>query len=1485
MKLVSIICVYNKDYILNENLLNSLKIQNTDYELILIDNRNFKFSSAASALNYGAKKANGKYFIFTHQDVRLCGDNWIEKTINQIEQLVNPGIIGVSGKSHDKIMHSNVRYGKNSKLFAPVKLKKSEEATTLDDCLFIIPRKVFNRLKFDEKTCFDWYLNAVDYLLSIKKFGFNAYLIPSDLEHKSDYTNISSKYYDTLSKLQKKHFNEQIIQDILFDWKTYLPITFQKNLKNNNSKDSFKNYIVDKSFNEEYKDVDEKTYEIIKNSGLFDETYYKINYHIDCKEFDPLTHYLTVGYKRNYNPSLKFDTEDYFKYNPDVEEQDLNPLEHYLKWGKSENRIMHPVKKGINLPKIKHEVLGLSSNHIYYILVKSKFNPNIFKQYLKDYGLIKKSELFDEEFYAKRYNSDLKNFNNNPLIHYMFIGVKKNFLPNNFLDCNYYFNRYGQDINPIVACINNMDLKFTDEFVKNHELVENSKLFDEEFYLKNYPNINSFKDDLITHYMIYGYKKGFNPSENFYTQHYLDSYEDVAKSGMNPLVHYLKFGQYENRLTKAISQKEANEIIENINLNARDENLNEFDENSPLVSIIILNRNGIDYLKTLFKNFENTICYPNYEIIVVDNDSTDESVNYLKEISLKLPLKIIENKTNESFSYANNKAVESSNGEFVLLLNNDMEPIYGWLNHMMASYLKSDDIGIVGAKLIYPFRENNFTSLKTQNEGIKYTELNGFLNQNDGYIVPYNIKNNDIFEDNENDREIASVLGASLLIKKDLYLKVGGLDEGFIYNYEDLDLCFKIMQEGYKVIYSPKSKLYHYYQATRKDAFDLSPNDMKNRIHLYQKWNKWLCEKLFYDRLNNELIFSENELNITYISNNPSELINDDLIELDEFKNYPCMVEFINNPIDLKIKKLGWNLTFLKNDNLKIKNNSDIVICDDSQINPNNLQHNNIHLIKIAIIKSDVRAWLNNKFLKDYDVILSNANYLDKIDGENIYCINEQSVFLQIYEILNEIYKKDNIKFNILIKNNDFENTYPNGKYYLSILNSPYFDEKWYMEHYDISNDHLDAVNHYLKIGFKKGYLPGPNFDGEEYYAANPDVKNSGLNPLVHYEIYGRDERRQINCTPEEKKSYKKYLSLMKHEKFDSFNINENQIFFYSPWETDSYGKLNENSQMIYDNLDERYTKKIYTHKGTPRIADNFELLKNLLESKIIILDQGWGLLSEVKLKEEQKVINIWHACGAFKKIGYDAQVYSDEQLENFGKQFRQYNNFIVSSPKIRRIYANAHGMNEKDVLGLGVPRTDLFYDDNYKKEQLNKLYEKYPDLKNKEIILYAPTFRDNYIFDTQIDWNKLSDSLDANEVFVIKRHVMTNEDILNGDRFNNICYIEDVSIFDLMFASKMMITDYSSVIFEYSLLNKPVIHYCPDYEEYISIRDFYLDFETELYGEIVENSNKLIEKIKNGDYELNKPKLEKFKEKFMSACDGHATQRVVELINKYSLF
>lgn len=235
--MISIICVYNNKEILEKYLLKSLKKQeNQNYELILQDNTKNQFSSAASALNHGARKAQGEYLIFTHQDINLSDPEWIDKTYKTIQQLDNPGIIGVAGKTHDSLVRSNIKQGLKPVDVTPYKIRKPIKASTLDECLFIIPKDVFEKHPLSEKRCPDWHLYAVDYVYHIKNSGYNAYIIPTTLEHRSKGASMSEAYYETLPNLQKEYRNMKLIRTCMGDWFTFIPVSLQRKIK------KFKNY-------------------------------------------------------------------------------------------------------------------------------------------------------------------------------------------------------------------------------------------------------------------------------------------------------------------------------------------------------------------------------------------------------------------------------------------------------------------------------------------------------------------------------------------------------------------------------------------------------------------------------------------------------------------------------------------------------------------------------------------------------------------------------------------------------------------------------------------------------------------------------------------------------------------------------------------------------------------------------------------------------------------------------------------------------------------------------------------------------------------------------------------------------------------------------------------------------------------------------------------------------------------------------------------
>lgn len=229
--MISILCVYNDEEILEKFLLKSLKNQSVAYEQILLDNTKGRFKSAAEALNKGAEKAIGDYIMFIHQDIDLKSDNWLKNTENMLKSLDSPGIVGVAGISpwdeDNKI--SNIQQGIPPKKISENRITEPQIVQTVDECLLIIPKSVFKILKFDEELCDDWHLYAVDYCLSIKNKGFNVYVIPADIYHRSPGYSISEKYFTTLKKLLQKHKKKyKVVFTTMGGWTSLYPLYIQK---------------------------------------------------------------------------------------------------------------------------------------------------------------------------------------------------------------------------------------------------------------------------------------------------------------------------------------------------------------------------------------------------------------------------------------------------------------------------------------------------------------------------------------------------------------------------------------------------------------------------------------------------------------------------------------------------------------------------------------------------------------------------------------------------------------------------------------------------------------------------------------------------------------------------------------------------------------------------------------------------------------------------------------------------------------------------------------------------------------------------------------------------------------------------------------------------------------------------------------------------------------------------------------------------------
>ena len=250
---------------------------------------------------------------------------------------------------------------------------------------------------------------------------------------------------------------------------------------------------------------------------------------------------------------------------------------------------------------------------------------------------------------------------------------------------------------------------------------------------------------------------------------------------------------------------------------------------------------------------------------------------------------------------------------------------------------------------------------------------------------------------------------------------------------------------------------------------------------------------------------------------------------------------------------------------------------------------------------------------------------------------------------------------------------------------------------------------------------------------------------------------------------------------------------------------------------------------------------------------------------------------GAFKTVGY-----SRAGTKGFSLTHRNYTGAIVSSESIRKDYAEAFGISIDKVQALGTPRTDIFFDDKYQKDIRKKLYQKYPVLKKKKVILFAPTFRGSgqntayYNFDW-IDFDRLKNAFSKDYICIIKLHPFIKNKA--GYDFDNDGFYLDLTnereINDLLFITDILVTDYSSVIFEYSFFEKPVVFFVPDLEEYRNSRDFYYPLDYYTYGDVAKNFNELIKYIKKGN--IDKKKIKEFKEYFCASCDGNSSKKVVD--------
>ncbi|SFA77649.1 Glycosyltransferase, GT2 family [Acetitomaculum ruminis DSM 5522] len=229
-------------------------------------------------------------------------------------------------------------------------------------------------------------------------------------------------------------------------------------------------------------------------------------------------------------------------------------------------------------------------------------------------------------------------------------------------------------------------------------------------------------------------------------------------------------------------------------------------EEEPLISILIPNKDHIDQLKTCIESIENRSVYRNFEFIIIENNSTqEETFEYYKEIEAKYDkVHVVYYKGDFNYSKINNFGESKANGEYLLLLNNDTEIINPDTLGEMLGYCMREDVGIVGAKLLYPNDTVQHAGVVIGFGGIAGHTFIGFDKNSFGYFTRLTSAQN-----------YSAVTAACLMTKRSVFKEVGGLTEELRVAMNDVDYCLKVREKGYLVVYNPAALLYHYESLSR----------------------------------------------------------------------------------------------------------------------------------------------------------------------------------------------------------------------------------------------------------------------------------------------------------------------------------------------------------------------------------------------------------------------------------------------------------------------------------------------------------------------------------------------------------------------------------------------------------------------------------------------------------------------------------------------
>ncbi|WP_442636960.1 CDP-glycerol glycerophosphotransferase family protein [Rossellomorea marisflavi] len=294
----------------------------------------------------------------------------------------------------------------------------------------------------------------------------------------------------------------------------------------------------------------------------------------------------------------------------------------------------------------------------------------------------------------------------------------------------------------------------------------------------------------------------------------------------------------------------------------------------------------------------------------------------------------------------------------------------------------------------------------------------------------------------------------------------------------------------------------------------------------------------------------------------------------------------------------------------------------------------------------------------------------------------------------------------------------------------------------------------------------------------------------------------------------------------------------------------------------------------------------HLATAKIVFVDNYYGFLAKSNFRHGVECVQLWHANGAIKKFGFEDPLIADRgkrAKKRFADVYKRFSKVAIGSKAMGSIFSKAFHVTEDRFIKTGIPRTDLFFDEKRKERALKKVHAAYPQLAGKKVVLYAPTYRERGLTDVdmKLDLTMLANQLGGEYILLIRLHPAIRNQFEVPLELND--FVLDASLYrnmnELLLSTDVLITDYSSIPFEFALLKRPIIFFMYDMEAYERERGMWKEFRELIPGPVVTTSQEIVDVMRESVFD--ETLVSAFAERWNEYSNGQSSQNIVEQIKE----